>query len=173
MPIKPALLLFLAIPCASLTLRAAPAMTNADSLREYEQVKKIAQRDPKVRAAYEAADARLEEKILQLDPALETWVKAGKPTGSKPSATAPQPTHSAKTTTPEPKAKPAPASRGALTHTIKKGETLGEIASKYHVSATDLRSLNGIEDDRRLIVGQVLNIPSPAAPAPAKKKSFW
>lgn len=172
MPTKPAFIAIFVLTSSCLPLGAATAMTNADALREYEQVKKIAQRDPKVRAAYEAADARLEEKILQLDPALEGWVKAGKPTGSKPAAPAPHAAQPSKGAAPEPKAKAAPASRSPLTHTIKKGETLGEIAAKYHVSATELRTLNGIEDERRLIVGQVLNIPSPA-PVPAKKKSFW
>ncbi len=53
----------------------------AEMAREYEQVRKIALRDPKVRSAYATADRRLEEKILQVDPVLRGYVselKAGK-----------------------------------------------------------------------------------------------
>jgi hypothetical protein len=53
----------------------------AEMAREYEQVRKIALRDPRVRAAYATVDRRLEEKILQVDPVLRGYVselKAGK-----------------------------------------------------------------------------------------------
>ncbi len=55
--------------------------SSAEMAREYEQVRKIALRDPKVRSAYATADRRLEEKILQIDPVLRGYVselKAGK-----------------------------------------------------------------------------------------------
>src|SRR5690606_17098773 len=32
----------------------------------------------------------------------------------------------------------------AITHRVSKGETLGEIANRYHVSVQDLRTWNGI-----------------------------
>jgi len=46
--------------------------------QEYQQVRTIALRDARVRAAYEDADRRLEEKILQIDPALASYVHTRK-----------------------------------------------------------------------------------------------
>lgn len=44
-------------------------------------------------------------------------------------------------------------------HTIRRGETLSEIAQRYQVSLSSLRSVNRISGDR-IMVGQVLQIPS-------------
>jgi hypothetical protein len=56
----------LAVVLAPASLFAAPSQESL--AREYEQVRKIAMRDPKVRAAYAAADQRLDEKIVKIDP---------------------------------------------------------------------------------------------------------
>src|SRR3954468_23216105 len=61
---------------AALALLFTPSLSHAASReQEYQQVREIALRDPKVRAAYEAADRRLEEKIVRIDPALESYVR--------------------------------------------------------------------------------------------------
>ena len=44
-------------------------------------------------------------------------------------------------------------------HTIRSGETLSEIASRYSVSVTRLRNANNLSGDR-ILVGQVLKIPA-------------
>ncbi len=46
-----------------------------------------------------------------------------------------------------------------LTHKIRRGETLSEIAQQYRVSLTQLRSANNIRGDV-VRVGQVLTIPA-------------
>lgn len=146
-----------------------PSGQAADLAREYEQVKAIAQRDPKVRAAYAAADQKLADKIIEIDPALKGYTpgRSANPPASKPAAK------------PAPKSKPAPASAKSAnyqrSHVVAKGETLGGIAAKYHVTTDELRAINEIKDPKKLVVGQVLALPnSSAKPAPkAKKESSW
>lgn len=58
-----------------------------------------------------------------------------------------------------------PAATGSLTHTVKPGETLGVIARKYNVNATDLATANSITDPRKLRVGQELKVPGWQSPA--------
>jgi peptidoglycan endopeptidase LytE len=54
-----------------------------------------------------------------------------------------------------------PAS-AAITHTIKKGDTLERIAKKYSVSVNEIKRLNNIKDARKLRIGTVLIIdPAP------------
>ena len=48
---------------------------------------------------------------------------------------------------------------GGLRYTIKRGDTLSEIALRYRVSMRALRAANGIKGDR-ILVGQVLQIPA-------------
>ena len=132
---------FLAIP---LSLSAAPSSSQE---QEYQQVRKIALRDPKVRAAYEAADERLEAKIVQLDPALKTYAKT-RPSGG----TQPAPLKDAKPVTPKQKTP-------GTTHVVAKGETLGVIAGRYGVTVAALKTTNQIQDERKLRTGQTLTIP--------------
>jgi hypothetical protein len=132
-----------------------PVASAAGSLeQEYQQVRTIALRDARVRAAYEDADRRLEEKIIQIDPALASYVQHRKE-GQGASA---------------PKAvgahvklggfvKPASPTR---THVIAKGETLGGIAEKYGVSVAALKAANHIVDEKKLVVGKALSIPEGA-----------
>lgn len=49
-----------------------------------------------------------------------------------------------------------------LYHKIAKGETLGEIAEKYHVSVSSIRMLNGIRGSK-IIAGKTLRIEQPKA----------
>lgn len=63
----------------------------------------------------------------------------------------------------------------SLTHTVKKGEMLGRIASKHGVSMSKLMAANGIKDPNKIVIGQRLLIPGKkttrtvAPPAPARE----
>jgi LysM repeat protein len=53
-----------------------------------------------------------------------------------------------------------PVSSGELAYVVRKGDTLGQIATRYHVRLGDLMHANEIDDPRRLAVGRVLRIPA-------------
>jgi nucleoid-associated protein YgaU len=46
-----------------------------------------------------------------------------------------------------------------VTYKVKRGDTLSEIAQRYHVSVKQLASANGIRNANRVVAGQVLCIP--------------
>jgi LysM repeat protein len=129
--------------------------------QEYQQVRTIALRDARVRAAYEDADRRLEEKIIQIDPALAPYVQRRKEgQGASASAQKAPGAHVKLGGFVKPAAtKPAAPTR---THVIAKGETLGGIAEKYGVSVAALKAANHIGDEKKLSVGKVLSIPEGA-----------
>lgn len=52
------------------------------------------------------------------------------------------------------------ASYGAVSHTIKKGETLSTISKNYGVSVKSIKDLNKISDANVIGTGQVIKIPS-------------
>jgi LysM repeat protein len=159
-----------------LAVQAAPADRSAD----YEQVRKIAARDPKVRAAYEAADRKLQQRIVEIDPTLKGYEPGKTPPAKKTAAAPAAPAAKAQ---PARKATPAPAVKRSATHVVAKGETLGGIAARYDVSVAALKSANGIKDERKLAIGQKLVIPggkpqpatarTTAKPASKKSDSFW
>ena len=136
---KVLLILPIAVLAVPMSLSAAGSQE-----QEYQQVRKIALRDPKVRAAYEDADRRLEAKIVQIDPALKTYVTARRPGVAQPAPA----THE----------KPA----ASATHVVAKGETLSVIAGRYGVTVAVLKAANHIEDERKLRAGQTLTIPHAA-----------
>jgi LysM repeat protein len=151
MPSKISFSLLLLGSLSCVGLRAA-SPENAE--QEYQQVRKIALRDSKVRGAYEDADRKLEEKILQIDPALADYVhhrSSGTPGGFQPAKATPHPKPSVA----------APESAGSgVTYVVKKGDTLGMIANEYHVTVTALKAANHIVDEKKLAVGQTLAIPA-------------
>lgn len=59
----------------------------------------------------------------------------------------------------------AHAQAGGTTHMVARGETLTSIAKMYNVSVIELQKFNHIENDRKLQIGQTLNIPGPAGAA--------
>ena len=155
-------------------LLAAPATATE---KEYQQVRTIALRDARVQAAYRDADRRLDAKIVQIDPALATFVKSRQ--DARDGAPAPKPVAKPFTTA-RPSAKPVPAKPSAkpaankATHIVASGETLGVIAAKHHVSVAALKSANHIQDERKLRVGQALTIPSgKTVPQTKKAESAW
>jgi LysM repeat protein len=152
-------------------LRAA---SSAAPEKEYQQVRTIALRDARVQSAYRDADRRLDAKIIQIDPALESYVKAKQ--ASREGVPAPK-VQMKPFTVAKPVAKTAsvkPAVAGKSTHVVAAGETLNGIAKKYRVSVGALKDTNQIKDERKLRVGQALTIPSGKPGVAAKKdESGW
>jgi nucleoid-associated protein YgaU len=144
---------------------ALPDVSAATSQeQEYQQVRTIALRDARVRAAYEDADRRLEAKILEIDPALATYAHTRKEgRGSSGTALKQRPERVKLAAFSSPATPPR-------THVVAKGETLSEIAAKYGTTVTALKSANHISDDRKLAVGRLLAIPKTPAKAGAKGK---
>jgi LysM repeat protein len=151
------------------------AAGSGDLPQEYEQVRKIAMRDPKVRDAFERANQRLEEKIVELDPALRTYAASRRQ--SSPAATAapaspavasiPETHHTA----PKPVVTHGPAAASGNTHVVAAGETIASLAHHYHVSIASLEAANHISDPRKLQTGQVLVIPESGEAKPAATKT--
>lgn len=91
-------------------------------------------------------------------PAASTPPSAPAPTGASASAEA------AGTASAVPKAELAP---GWQKHSIEKGETLTSIAKRYNIAPSEIKKANSIKDERKLQIGQVLNIPKPSEETPA------
>ena len=137
------------LPLAIATLLPASLhAASAELQAEYAQVRKIALKDPGVRAAYAKADAKLNAKMIQIDPALKPFVEKGVAAPAR--ADAKQPVRKAFTSPSQ--------------YVVAKGDTLTSIAARYHVSAADLKSANGIVDERKLQVGRKLMLPAAARP---------
>jgi N-acetylmuramoyl-L-alanine amidase len=127
--------------CAAATAGMAAAHAGNPS-EEYNQVKKIALKDPKVRAAFARANAELEKRILEIDPSLKPFVE--------------------KERGPKSQALPTKKSSVKTTHTVAKGETLTSIARHYKVGVQSLLEANHISKQATLKVGQKLTIPTGA-----------
>ena len=152
-------------PLVAVFATALPASLSAASAElqaEYSQVRKIAMKDSGVRAAYAKADAKLNAKIIEIDPALRPIVE-NRNAAPEPVAKRATPSH------------PAHGAAGQ-TYVVAKGDTLTSIATRYSVSAAELKSANGIADERKLPVGQKLTIPahsSAARPAAKSDDGLW
>ena len=90
----------------------------------------------------------------------EQWLKYANPQGKPTPAPAPAPK-------PKPAPKPAPAP--AKTVTVKAGDTLSGIASRFGTSWQELQRINGIPDANRIYPGQVLRLPGGGKPAPQRR----
>jgi LysM repeat protein len=170
---KTTLFMLAAMTIAGTSLHAA---TSENTEREYQQVRTIALRDARVRAAYEEADRKLQEKILQIDPALSDYVHHRSSSGSSSGTFAvtnssapsesggfrkPKKTETATKSAPKKAASTTqPASPSSTTYVVKSGDTLGAIASHYSVTVTALKTANHIADEKKLAVGQELKIPA-------------
>jgi len=51
--------------------------------------------------------------------------------------------------------------QAAGTYTVQTGDTLFSIAAKFHVSVSELATINGVYDVNALFVGQTLTLPNP------------
>ena len=118
-----------------------PAAQGGDLAQEYDQVRKIALKDPKVRAAFDRANEKLNKRIIEIDPALKPFVEGQR---KKPKELANFPRR--------------PVS--GASHIVAKGETLTSIAKRYKVSVKTLTKANHIAKEATLQVGQKLVIPS-------------
>ena len=98
--------------------------------------------DENLSRRFDALEKKLEGRLNQMNAAL---VKVQKQRAAPPPQ-APQ------------VAKPAPAPPPTRTHTVRKGETLYKISRKYGMSVDDLRKLNGIGKDFKIIAGQKLKV---------------
>ena len=149
-------------------LATVHAKTETDLQQEYAQVRKIALKDPKVQDAYEKANERLNERILEIDPALKPIVDKQ---SAHPEAT-PELQHFKvehhPTPAPAHTPKPTVVKTAEREHTVAAGDTLSSISEKYHVSVPVLKAANHIGDDRKLRVGQKLMIPGTIRAAGAK-----
>ncbi len=56
------------------------------------------------------------------------------------------------------KLKNTPSSSKTITYTVKKGDTLSEIAQKYGTTVKKLQELNGIKNPNKIYVGQKLKV---------------
>jgi membrane-bound lytic murein transglycosylase D len=65
----------------------------------------------------------------------------------------------------------ATAKAATRQHTVRRGETLGHIATRYGVSVSALRSANGNVQPTRLRVGQTLRVPGGSAVAASRPAS--
>src|SRR4249920_1651986 len=99
---------------------AAPAKSASRELEaEYEQVRKIALKDPKVRAAFDRANEALNRKILEIDPALKPIVSGQAAAKPKPAAGA------------QPAGIKSSKPVAEKTYTVVKGDTLTSIAAHF------------------------------------------
>lgn len=57
---------------------------------------------------------------------------------------------------------------GTIKHTVRRGDTLSEIAARYRVQMGAISAANGLADPRRIYPGQVLTIPVPPERALAR-----
>lgn len=86
-----------------------------------------------------------------------TIPKAGAPAAEKVTQTAPKPEQAA----PAPQvATPKAPAASEVIYEVVKGDNPVTIAKKFAVSESALMELNGIEDPRKLQIGQKLKIPS-------------
>ena len=61
-----------------------------------------------------------------------------------------------------------PGSGSSDTYTVKKGDTLSEIAAMWNISASDLAAYNGIKDPDVINVGQVIKKPAASTSTPSE-----
>lgn len=136
---------------------AAFSAPSAKLDKEYDQVRAIALRDPKVKSAFEEANRKLEAKIVEIDPVLKGYVK-GHPNPAPVKNTTAQ-----SSVKPKPfmaPSKPKAATAHPTTHIIATGDTLSSIAAKYKITVAELKAANPTVDEKKLQVTEKLTIPA-------------
>lgn len=129
------------------------------------QAKKIEALSEQILRLTQLAEAAKAAPVPPPPPAATTEIVKPAPSPAVPAAPAPE------AEIPKAEAVPQP-----VKHTVEKGETLTSIAKQYNIPLPDLQKLNKITNDRKLQIGQTLNIPVGKAPetkvpeAPAEKK---
>jgi nucleoid-associated protein YgaU len=135
--------------CGAAMLGPLPDAKGSDLEQEYQQVKRIAMKDLKVRAAFDRAYDKLNKRIVEIDPALKPFIEAqnAKQKPKQPNKISPR---------------GRSGSSVGVTHIVTQGETLTSIAKRYKVSVNSLVKTNNIAKEGTLQIGQKLTIPSPA-----------
>ena len=141
-PFRTALVLFAA---CTVSVASVFAAQGNDLALEYEQVKKIALKDPKVRAAFDKANQMLDRRMIQIYPSLKPFIEAQRAKVKRSERAV--------------KSAPAPRSAAGRTHTVAKGETLTSIAKRYKLSVDRLAKANNIAKEGTLKIGQKLVVP--------------
>jgi hypothetical protein len=131
---------FAVVVCGAGVAGLAPiaAARGSDLPQEYNQVRTIALKDPKVRAAFARANEELEKRIIEIDPTLKPFIEKQ---------------HGAKKQTERARKSPAKI------HIVTKGETLTSLSRRYKVSVSSLMQANHISKEASLQIGQKLVIP--------------
>lgn len=111
----------------------------------------------------------------RLKPGMKLKVKGRKSASSKPAASSEAPAlalEDSAMTESAPVSKPE-GTKASGTHTVRSGETVGEIAEKYGMSTKRLMAINGIKNPRRVRTGTKLKISgsrsSSSAPSTTKR----
>ena len=65
----------------------------------------------------------------------------------------------------------AASSSTTIRYRVRSGETLSELAGRYHTTVTRLRSLNAMGSREMLRAGQVIRVPAPAAPVATSRST--
>ena len=92
----------------------------------------------------------------------DQWTRYANP-GGKPATAPSKPS--------KPSVKPAPAPKPSPvqgTYTVRSGDTLSGIASRYGTSWQELQRINGIADANRIYPGQVIKLPSKNGGSPQR-----
>lgn len=158
---------FLPLFCTLVALGAAPFSGFAAEpalTQEVHELRRDLQLQSKKLDALTQQIAEL-SRIIQARDAARPGTESASPAAT---ATAPAPRPAP---APEPEIPRAEAVPPSIQHVVEKGETLTSIAKHYNIPLSDLQKLNKITNDRKLQIGQTLNVPSPKAPeTPAEKK---
>ncbi|MSR64642.1 MAG: LysM peptidoglycan-binding domain-containing protein [Verrucomicrobiae bacterium] len=102
----------------------------------------------------------------ELAPPLDATAMA--PVAPPPGGVAQLPLSAYPPSTPVPApAAPVPAAPEVKTYTIKKGDTLGQVAKLEGVSVSDLTSANPGVDPKKLKIGQEIHVPAAGGSAPS------
>jgi LysM repeat protein len=145
-----------ALAIATLSFAAAPVSAqDGAALQEIRDLRALVEKQSK------QIDA-LTEQIARLNHALALRAAGG----NVPVATAVAPATAAEFSSDAPKAEPPAGKR----HVVIKGETLTSIAKQYNMTVAELQKANKGIDERKLQIGQTLNIPLQATPESATEK---
>jgi LysM repeat protein len=130
--------------CAQTLARTPAPPSNAAQIEAL--IKKIDEQNAKIDALSQQI-LKLEQQLANARPGVMIGENTPAPTASAPVTTAPQ------------------SATGDNTHTVARGETLTSIAKMHGVSVGELQKFNHIENDRKLQIGQTIQIPTASSPS--------
>jgi LysM repeat protein len=166
--------------CTSGVLAQEPASPSSEKA-DLHALRQMVEQQGKQIDALAREIAQLSEQIADLHkpsgvagvaPAPAARAEGAAPAAAGPTEGASEPAPAAPGAGPAdaPKAEAVTSPGGSLKHTVAKGETLTSIAKQYNIPVVELQKANKIHDERKLQIGQILNIPSEKTPPPSNKK---